>query len=510
MSNAWRSLVPVNALVLAQLVVGLLNNVAIAAWFGLTRDVDAFYAAMMLPNLFMFLCVDYLGKNFLPVLALARKEGETSASQMVSAVVTIAALGGALVAVALASGASLLFAVLLPGFDEADTALVARYFWIMAPAVMLMAINTFHEYVCQYDEDFVSVSAIRVALPAMNLVAILALAPVLREYCLPVGYLAGHATMFVLLASRARYAYRPRLTLRKHLERQVFANAAIVMSTGLIARTRSIVINALASTLGGGAIAALAFATKLTEPLERAAFSGGRMLIFTRAARLYADDRLQELGRLYAVAIRVSFMVLAPLLAWVALNSDVLVAALFARGEFTAEMTALVGAVLAASTPAVLVTGTSQLLANAFYAMGRVRVPAVVLPFGMLVFVVAALLLARALGAQGIALAITLSATCVCAALLAALARAIRTAPWGHVALQSLGYAALGTAVMGALTIAARELGGHALAAAGASLLCGTAVYFGVLAAAGDDALRTVTRIGRQWFVGEPQRVAPP
>jgi putative peptidoglycan lipid II flippase len=510
MSNAWRSLVPVNALVLAALVVGLLNNVAIAAWFGLTRDVDAFFAAMMLPNLFMFLCVDYVGKNFLPVLALARKEGETSASQLVSAVVTIVALVGSLVAVALASGGAFLFAVLLPGFDESETALVTRYFWIMAPAIALMAINAFHEYVCQYDEDFVSVAAIRVALPAMNLVAIVALAPVLGEYCLPVGYLAGHATMFVLLARRARYAYRPRLGLRKHLERQVFANAAIVMSTGLIARTRSIVINALASTLGGGAIAALAFATKLTEPLERAAFSGARMLIFTRAARLYADDKLEEVGRLYAVAIRVSFMVLAPLLAWVALNSDVLVAAIFARGEFTAEMTALVGAVLAASAPAVLVAGTSQLLANAFYAMGRVRVPAVVLPFGMLVFVIAAVLLARALGAQGIALAITLSATTVCAALLAALAREIRTAPWGQVALQALGYAALATAVMGALTIVTRELGGHALAAAGASLLCGSAVYFGLLVATGDDALRTVTRVGRQWFLGQPQRVAPP
>ncbi len=60
-----------NALVLASLGIGLLNNVLIAALFGLTRNVDAFYAAMMLPSLFMVLCVDYLGKNFLPVLAQA-------------------------------------------------------------------------------------------------------------------------------------------------------------------------------------------------------------------------------------------------------------------------------------------------------------------------------------------------------------------------------------------------------------------------------------------------------
>jgi putative peptidoglycan lipid II flippase len=503
-------LVPVNALVLAALVVGLLNNVAIAAWFGLTRDVDAFYAAMMLPSLFMFLCVDYVGKNFLPVLARARKEGEASASQLVSTVVTIMALVGAAVAVTLASVGPLLFALLLPGFDAADIELTTRYFWIMAPAIALMAINSFHEYVCQHDEDFVSVSAIRVALPGMNLLAIFALAPVLREYSLPVGFVAGHAAMFVLLARRARYSYRPRLALRQHLERQVFANSAIVMSTGLIARTRSLVINALASMLGGGAITALAFATKLTEPLERAAFSGVRMLIFSRAARLYADAKTAELGRLYAVAIRVSFMVLAPLIAWIALNSDALVAALFARGEFTAEMTALVAAVLAAAVPVVLFGGTSHLLTNAFYAMGRVRVPAVVMPFGMLVFVLAALPLARAVGAEGIALAITLSATSVCAALLAALAREIKTEAWGSVALQALGYAALGTAVMGALTLAVRELGGQPLAAAVASLLCGMGVYFGALAVAGDDALRTIARVGRQWVVGRAQRPAPP
>jgi len=500
----------VNALVLAALVVGLLNNVAIAAWFGLTRDVDAFFGAMMLPNLFMYLCVDYLGKNFLPVFAVARNESEASASQMISAVVTIMALVGGLAALALASAGPFLFAVLLPGFDEAAIAVVTRYFWIMAPAIPLMAINAFHEYVCQYDEDFVAATAIRLALPALNLVAILALAPVLREYCLAVGYLAGHVTMFVLLAMRVRYAYRPRLALRKHLERRVFENAAVVMSTGLIARTRSIVINALASTLGGGAIAALAFATKLTEPLERAAFSGVRMVIFSRAARLYADGNLAELGRLYAIAIRVSFLLLAPLLAWVALNTATLVAAIFARGEFTPAMTALVGAVLAAAVPAVLVGGTNQLLTNAFYAMGRVRVPAVVMPFGMLVFVAAALLLTRTLGAQGIALAITISATIVCGVLLAVLAREIRTAPWARVAVQSLAYAALGTATMGAATMAAHELAGQPLAAATVSLIGGTVAYVAMLAASADETLRTVTRLGRQWFLGRPQRLAPP
>src|SRR5215510_7312666 len=87
-----RGLLTVNALVLGALAIGFLNNVLIAAIFGLTRRVDAFFAASMLPNLFMVLCVDYLGKNFLPVLATAKHESPESASTLTSSVVTIVAL----------------------------------------------------------------------------------------------------------------------------------------------------------------------------------------------------------------------------------------------------------------------------------------------------------------------------------------------------------------------------------------------------------------------------------
>ena len=51
-------------------------------------------------------------------------------------------------------------------------------------------------------------------------------------------------------------------------------------------------------------------------------------------------------------------------------------------------MTMLVAATLLAPlVPSVLFVGVGQLLANAFYAMGRVKVPALIMPLGMLVFV---------------------------------------------------------------------------------------------------------------------------
>ena len=68
-----RGLLTVNVLVAGALAIGFVNNVIIAGIFGLTRSVDAFFAASMLPSLFMALCVDYLGKNFRPVLAAANR-----------------------------------------------------------------------------------------------------------------------------------------------------------------------------------------------------------------------------------------------------------------------------------------------------------------------------------------------------------------------------------------------------------------------------------------------------
>jgi putative peptidoglycan lipid II flippase len=420
-----RSIVNVNALVVGALALGLVSNVLIAALFGLSGHVDAFFAAAVVPSLVMALCIDYLGKNFLPVLASARQVGDACASSVTSSIVTWVALIAAIATGALVLLSRPLFGALLPGFDAAGLDLVTRYFAIMAPSIVLMAVNTFHEYVWQFEERFTYISMSRAALPAANLLALLLLAPWLHEYCLPVGYLIGHVTVFLLLLRGLPYRYRPHLALRPGFERRVFGNSAIVMSTGFVARSKSIVLNYLASQLGSGAIAALALASKLTEPLERSAFTGIRMLLFSKTVRCVVDDDRRRLGALYSTGVRAAFFVLAPLLWWIALNSEALVRLLFLRGEFTPEMAHVVAGVLCALIPSVLFLGVNQLLSNAFYAMNRVTVPAVVMPLGTLLYVAAAVPLSSLLGTQGLAIATTLSAFAVLATLLAVIGRQV-------------------------------------------------------------------------------------
>jgi putative peptidoglycan lipid II flippase len=490
-SSRGRSVLSVNGLVVAALAIGFASNILIAALFGLTRRVDAYFAAAMLPNLFMVLCIDYLGKNFLPVFAAAKRESDASASALASSILTIVGLFAAALATILALCSEPLFSVLLPGFDDAETALVSRYFLILAPCMVFMALNRFQEYVCQYDEMFIPIALMRTALPIANLLSIVLLAPALDEYCLAVGQLVGHVTVFALMSRYARFRYRPSLSIRPHFERKVFANSAVVMSTGMIARTRSIVANYLASSMGPGAIAALAFAAKLTEPLQRSAFSGVKMVMFSRTVRLLGEKDDRAIGRLYMLGLRLSFMVMLPLLWWIALNSNAIVDALYAHGKFNAEMSALVAAIVVAFLPSVLLLGVNQILSNAFYAMDRVAVPATVMPSGALVYAMFAIPLAAAIGPPGLAFATTMMSMVLFGALLTILGRFMPFLEPLTVVAHLLGYAAASGATVVAVTwLLDRGAGLSAPLVMLGSLPLGSMLYFGLLAVIRDRAWR--------------------
>jgi putative peptidoglycan lipid II flippase len=489
--------VSVNALVLAGLIVGLANNVLIAALFGLGAHVDAFFAAAMLPNLFMVLCIDYLGKNFLPVLGAAREEGAACASRFTSSIVTTVAALALAVAALLAAFRAPLFGALLPGFDAEAIALVGQHFLIMAPSIVLMAINTFHEYVWQYERRYTYITASRLALPAANLVSLLLLAPWLGGYCLPVGYALGHATVFVLLVRRVPYRFRPSLSLRPQYERRVFANSAIVMSTGLIARSRSIILNYLASLLGSGAIAALALASKLTEPLERGAFTGIRLLLFGEGVRLVLAGDRRGLGTLYSMGLRAAFFLLAPVVWWIALNSAIIVETLLLRGEFTPDMAALLGAALVALLPSVLLLGCNQLLSNAFYAMNRVAVPALVMPLGTIAYAALAIPLSATLGVPGLAAATSAAAGLIFAALLVIATRAVPAIELRRTSAELALYVVLAGAAVFAAVVAGRALDLTPAAVALTSLPIGAGFYLGALLVGRDRTARALLALTR-------------
>ena len=487
-----KKLLSVNALVGAGLVLGFVTNVLLASVFGLTNKVDAYFAALTLPNLCMILFIDYLGKNFLPVYARAREQSPELADELASSMVTNVAVLTLLVAALLGLFGEQVLAFLLPGFASDDITLAYQYFLVMLPSVVLMAITTFHEYICQYKERYVAVSAIQILLPGANLFSIILLRPWLNEYCLPAGFLLGHACVFVVMARLARYRYRPRVRIRPEWEGRVFRNSAVLMGSGVIARSRGLLVNYFASMLGTGAISAMALAMKLVAPLRESALRGIRMVMFARSAKLFAQNDEAGLSRLYDMACAVIALFLVPCLVWLAIYRLEVVSLIFMRGEFTLEMAQLVAVALVALLPSAHFVGVGQILTNAFYAIDAIKLPVVLMPIATIIYAIAAALLAPVLQLAGISLATSIAGFVVFATLVVALAYRFTAFRATKVFADLFRYTVVAGAAFGIPAWLLNNWDVNALAAAFTTLAVGSGLYVGLLMLTGDPSWRYV------------------
>jgi putative peptidoglycan lipid II flippase len=408
MSTA-RSLFKVNLIVGLTLIIGFINNIIISNMFGLSHLLDAYFAALVLPSLFMILFVDYMGKNFLPVFSELRLQSYERASAVTSSVINIVVIVAIIISGFLVLFSRAIFNVLLPGFSAEIIDHVTVMFTIMAPAIVFMAVNTFHEYILQYHEHYPQVVQYRITVPLMNLVAMLMLGGILREYSLAVGFMAGQFLNFILLVSSVDYKYRLSIDFKNNYLRRIFVNSGILMIGGVLARSQDIILKYFSSTLDTGTIAAMSLAAKLCTPLEQSALVGIRMIAFSRSSKLYVDDQLAELGKFCELIVATILLFLIPVSVWVGLNSVKIIDVLFTRGAFTESNKMMVALALAGLIPSVVFSGVTQVISSTFYVMNRISVPAVIMPTGTLIYIPLLSLLSYHFGIFGLAAAMSIT-----------------------------------------------------------------------------------------------------
>jgi putative peptidoglycan lipid II flippase len=474
----------------------------IANFFGLTRLLDSYYAALVIPELCATLFLDFLGRNFLPAYAAVKQADPARAARLASAVITIVGLTAAALVGLMIFLARPLFTALLPGFAAAELDDVVRFFYIVSPAIVLMAISTFNEYVYQHKEQYLRMALYRAAVPGTILVAVILGERALGEYALAIGFVAGHTLMFALLAASAGYRYRPRVTFEPgHLQR-IFMNSGILIGAGVIGRTRGLITQYFCSLLGAGSLSALTLAQKVTLPLHQSSLLAMRMMVFSKSVKLFVTDEHDRLGDLYRLMITFVLLVLTPVAAWVALESRPIVELLFLRGEFTADMSELVVLATVGIALGVPFAGANETLSNAFYATNRSGVIAAVIPAGTLVYLVAAAFATTRLGVLGIALSGALVEIVVFVVLTLAFAGQNARFSRGHVAVKLLKYGLVAATTMYPAVFLVGSWLTAPLLRLPASLALGAIVYAAALLLLRDQELKSL--LERLWQATRP------
>ena len=180
-------------------------------------------------------------------------------------------------------------------------------------------------------------------------------------------------------------------------------------------------------------------------------------------------------------------LMLMPLAAWIGLNATSLVTVVFMRGEFTPEMAAIVSAALLGFLPSTVFPSLIYVLSEAFYAMDKIKVPAIVMPIGTALYLLFALVLTDRLGVFGLALSGSMSFVVVCIILTVTLSRTLERFQASRIATRFLKYALISFAAFWPPVAILESLEASPLVTVVGSLAVGGVLYVLILAVARDD-----------------------
>lgn len=413
---------------------GALLQALLAALFGVGPELDAYFAAVALPNLLIsFLILGPLGLALVP--GLARAAGPAALQQSQSALSALLTLTLGLSVTFTVAGylaAPAIIAALAPGFGPGVAGLSVELFRLTLPAVGLAALNALLRGVFHAFQRFEVPTGAYVLSDLLQIVALVALSPAMGIHAAAAGMVLGGAAALVwqwwLLARAglklglARPSWGPDLRRLAGPLAVIGLAMAAFQSMGLWARL-------YASELGPGSVAILNYGLGFDKVVGGlVAVSAATAVYPTLAAQAATAtaDAAQGVRR----GLRGVLLLSLPLVLLIVTLRHPLVRLWLERGRFGPEDSIQVSALVMLLAPALLAGAVAYPLLYAFHALGQLRAPAFICLMGTVAGAALGYALRVPWGLQGVALAVSLSGAGTSLALLLVLTRRL-SGLWG-------------------------------------------------------------------------------
>ncbi len=473
---------------------GYLRTVVLGATFGTGAELDAFFAAFRVPDLiFQLVAAGAMGSALITVLAGLMATGERAhAWRVVATLANLLLAAMAILAVVAFLGAPLLVRALAPGFDEAALATTTDLTRIMLAAPVLLSLGAIATSALNTEGRFTAAALAPIVYNLAIIGAAVLLGPSAGVTALAWGVVAGAAGhLLIQLPPLLGLGFRPTIgmDLGDRAARRVLALLA-PRALGLGAsQITLIVMTALASSLGEGAISSYTIAFALLQiPVGVIGVPLG-VVIFPSISREHALGATAAYVGMVTRSVRLLVFAMVPIAALgMALRVPV-VELLFGYGRFDAaaiERTAATFATFLVGLPA---HASIAILARAFYARQDTRTPVLAAVLAVVVNTVLGIVFVGPFGLPGLAAAIAVAAWIEAGVLLVALGRHVPTFELPGILRVLAGSSAGGLAAALVATLAATILAGllapgspkpAILVGAAAATLAGGAVYAAV------------------------------
>lgn len=367
-------------------IAGLVRQRVFAYYFGQSDAGDAFNAAFRIPNFLQNLFGEgVLSASFIPVYSKLLAKGDVDGAKRVAGVVgTLLALTTSVLVLAGIWATPVLVDAIAPGFEGAKRELTMRMVRIIFPGTGLLVLSAWCLGILNSHRRFFLSYTAPVVWSAAMIAAMLFFGGFVNSQELAVNLawasVVGAALqLLVQLPSVLRLArgVRPSLDLRSAASRTVLRTFGPVFVGRGVVQISGYIDAVLASFLPAGAVTALANAQTLyTLPVSLFGMAVSAAELPAMSSVVGSDDEVAALlrQRLNAGLGRVAFFIVPSAMAFLALG-DVVAAALFQTGRFTAEDAVWVWGILAGASVGLLASTLGRLYASVYYALHDTGTP---------------------------------------------------------------------------------------------------------------------------------------
>jgi putative peptidoglycan lipid II flippase len=376
----------VGAGILLSRLVGLVRQRVFAHYFGTSDAADAFNAAFRIPNFLQNVFGEgALSASFIPVYSkLLAQDDEQEATRVASAVLSVLALVTSVIVLVGVLTTPWLLSLIAPGFEGEKRELTIRLIKIFFPGAGLLVLsawclgvlNSHRRFFLSYTAPVVWNIAIIAALVAFGRrFGTFPLAEIVAW-----GSVIGSGLQFVVqlpVVFTLVKGLRPILDIATANVRTVMRNFLPVFVSRGVVQISAFVDAWLASWLGTGAVAALAYTQSLyTLPVSLFGMSVSAAELPAMSSALGSQEEIttQVRERLNAGLRQIAFFIVPSAMGFLALG-DVMTGALYQTGKFQHNDVLYVWAILAGSSVGLLASTLGRLYSSTYYALHDTRTP---------------------------------------------------------------------------------------------------------------------------------------
>lgn len=405
-----RTVSVVGILTVTVAVFGYLREAALAAKFGVSTSMDAYFGAIFIPSmLYLILITGTLSPIFIPILLQENHTEDLKKTSETFSIITTFAMLALFVAVACGIATCRLWLPwLFTGFSPATMELTRHLTYIIFPAVLFLALagiltavlNGFHRF------------GLPAFAPAIASIAVIISVALVRGpnaiYVVSIATASGFLLQCVVLVPATLslgLRYRPSLQWNHPAVGKMLRLGIPLLLYLAVANASSFVERNLASRISAGAVSALTYSLRvfampvnfLAVPLATVAYPQ----FAKEAGRAQHGNLNQQVTKIFRFVV---FLFL-PISVWMVLSALPVTRALYEHGKFRPEDAFLTSRVLMFYSIGMLPNAAAIVLLRCFFAVQDTVTPLLAEIVDLVYYVTAASYLTRHFGLIGLAVA---------------------------------------------------------------------------------------------------------